>query len=200
MTPPLTSPSSTPTNPPRSPAPTHGASRRSSTPPTYASAVHVRVNLECSRRRSGKAKSSQIRTLCFIRIVAAVGQSIFPDAVVVGGIMVGGTDSKHFTALSDFVYRFCPTWMLKSDIPRFHVRPRRFCSSLSPATCWNGLHLSCARMFVCGRFVCTYACVHVCMRARCDVLAPLFCCSGSGRAHQCGQPCPHLRLLRQCCH
>ncbi len=45
--------------------------------------------------------------------------------MVVGGIMVGGTDSKHFMGLSDNVYRYCPTWMLKSDIPRFHVSSER---------------------------------------------------------------------------
>ena len=49
-------------------------------------------------------------------------QAVFPDVVVAPGVMVGATDSRHYTHLSDNVYRFCPTWLLKTDIPRFHVR------------------------------------------------------------------------------
>ncbi len=52
--------------------------------------------------------------------------------MVVGGIMVGGTDSKHFMGLSDNVYRYCPTWMLKSDIPRFHVSSEQLAGVLPP--------------------------------------------------------------------
>ena len=59
-------------------------------------------------------------TSCDRRVLIAL-QVVFPTAAVVPAIMVGGTDSKHFVSLSDNVYRFCPTWMVKTDIPRFHV-------------------------------------------------------------------------------
>jgi carboxypeptidase PM20D1 len=50
---------------------------------------------------------------------------LFPDAVVVPGVMNGATDSKHFLGLADGVYRFLPTALVKSDLPRIHGTDER---------------------------------------------------------------------------
>jgi carboxypeptidase PM20D1 len=45
---------------------------------------------------------------------------LFPDAVVVPGVMNGATDSRHFQGLTADVYRFVPALRAKSDLPRIH--------------------------------------------------------------------------------
>ncbi|MDB5873577.1 MAG: hypothetical protein JWQ07_3019 [Ramlibacter sp.] len=47
-------------------------------------------------------------------------RSLFPDTVVAPGLMVGATDSRHFTAISDHIYRFSPVRAKPEDLPRFH--------------------------------------------------------------------------------
>ena len=36
------------------------------------------------------------------------------------GILPGGTDCKHYTHLTKQIYRFNPTVMLPTDLPRYH--------------------------------------------------------------------------------
>jgi carboxypeptidase PM20D1 len=45
---------------------------------------------------------------------------LFPDAVIVPGVMNGATDSRHFQGLTSDVYRFVPAVRVKSDLPRIH--------------------------------------------------------------------------------
>ena len=45
---------------------------------------------------------------------------IAPDAVVTPGLVVTGTDSKHYSRVSDAAYRFAPTRITPSDISRIH--------------------------------------------------------------------------------
>lgn len=52
-------------------------------------------------------------------IEQAVRQS-FPDAVVAPGLMTAATDSRHFSLVSDSVYRFSPFRAKGEDLPRFH--------------------------------------------------------------------------------
>jgi carboxypeptidase PM20D1 len=52
-----------------------------------------------------------------------LGQSVrtaFPDAVVAPGLVMGGTDSKHFVDLSDHIYRFSPVRVRPDDAGRIH--------------------------------------------------------------------------------
>jgi len=44
----------------------------------------------------------------------------FPDAIVAPGLMTAATDSRHFSALSDSVYRFSPFRVKSEDLVRFH--------------------------------------------------------------------------------
>ena len=73
-------------------------------------------------------------------IQQAVRQS-FPDAVVAPGLMIAATDSRHFSLVSDAVYRFSPFRLKGEDLARFHgnnerlaiVELRRDDRLLSPA-------------------------------------------------------------------
>jgi carboxypeptidase PM20D1 len=52
-------------------------------------------------------------------IEQAVRQS-FPDAIVAPGLMTAATDSRHFSIVSDAVFRFSPFRMKNEDLARFH--------------------------------------------------------------------------------
>jgi carboxypeptidase PM20D1 len=47
-------------------------------------------------------------------------RELFPDVLVAPGLMVAATDSRHFTALSDHIYRFSPVRAKTEDLSRFH--------------------------------------------------------------------------------
>ncbi|MET0311884.1 MAG: M20 family peptidase [Burkholderiaceae bacterium] len=47
-------------------------------------------------------------------------REVFPGTLVAPGLMIGATDSRHFTGLSDHVYRFSPVRAKPEDLPRFH--------------------------------------------------------------------------------
>lgn len=49
------------------------------------------------------------------RIIEKTIKQLYPEAVVVPGLIGGGTDSKHFYAISDNVYRFYPWHFSKVD-------------------------------------------------------------------------------------
>ena len=47
-------------------------------------------------------------------------RSLFPGTIVAPGLMIGGTDSRHFARVSDHIYRFSPVRARPEDLPRFH--------------------------------------------------------------------------------
>ena len=47
-------------------------------------------------------------------------EELFPETVIAPFLVVGGTDSKHFTGLSDSIYRFGPLRVGKDDQERAH--------------------------------------------------------------------------------
>ena len=47
-------------------------------------------------------------------------RSAFPDAVVVPGLVGGGTDARYFYDISDEVYRFYPIRISSDSFSRFH--------------------------------------------------------------------------------
>ncbi len=47
-------------------------------------------------------------------------RSLFPEVVVAPGLMIGGTDSRHFAGISDHIYRFSPVRANAADLKRFH--------------------------------------------------------------------------------
>jgi carboxypeptidase PM20D1 len=44
----------------------------------------------------------------------------FPGVVIAPGLVTGATDSRHYTKLTDNVYRFSPLWVKSEDLSRVH--------------------------------------------------------------------------------
>ena len=59
------------------------------------------------------------------RAVAAAISGVAPDALVVPGLVVAATDSRHYGAVSDAALRFLPVRMTPSDVARIHGRDER---------------------------------------------------------------------------
>ena len=47
-------------------------------------------------------------------------RSVFPESVVVPGLVGGGTDARYFYEIADDVYRFYPIRLAQNSITRFH--------------------------------------------------------------------------------
>lgn len=47
-------------------------------------------------------------------------RQLHPDVVVAPGLMIGATDSRHFDAVADNVYKFSPVRAKPEDLKRFH--------------------------------------------------------------------------------
>lgn len=56
-------------------------------------------------------------------------RSLFPDVVVAPGLMIGASDSRHFSAISDHIYRFSPVRAGPDDLARFHGTNERIATS-----------------------------------------------------------------------
>ena len=56
-------------------------------------------------------------------------RSLFPDTIVAPGLMIGATDSRHFAAISDHVYRFSPVRAKPEDLARFHGTNERIATA-----------------------------------------------------------------------
>ena len=52
-------------------------------------------------------------------------REVFPDAMVAPGLVIAGTDSKHFETIADQVYRFMPVRFTADDLPRLHGTDER---------------------------------------------------------------------------
>lgn len=52
--------------------------------------------------------------------VAMTVRQVFPDAVVAPGLVIGGTDSKHYLKIADNSYRFVPMRLTSDDPKRIH--------------------------------------------------------------------------------
>jgi len=54
------------------------------------------------------------------RQLAEVTRSVFPDAVVTTGLMLGATDARHYEGLYDNRYNFMPVTLNAEDLQRIH--------------------------------------------------------------------------------
>ena len=54
------------------------------------------------------------------RAIARTMAELHPDVVVAPGLMVGATDSRHYEAVADDVYKFSPMRARLEDLKRFH--------------------------------------------------------------------------------
>ncbi|MDR6537749.1 M20 family peptidase [Variovorax soli] len=62
---------------------------------------------------------SPVESLGYRTIAQSVRQ-VFPEAIVAPGLMIAATDSRHFSTVSDAVYRFSPVRARPEDLSRFH--------------------------------------------------------------------------------
>jgi carboxypeptidase PM20D1 len=63
------------------------------------------------------------------RAIEQAVRKVFPDAVVAPGLMTAATDSRHFSLVSDAVYRFSPFRVKGEDLARFHGTNERLAIS-----------------------------------------------------------------------
>lgn len=56
-------------------------------------------------------------------------RSLFPGTIVAPGLMLGATDSRHFTPISDHIYRFSPVRAKPEDLSRFHGTNERIATA-----------------------------------------------------------------------
>jgi carboxypeptidase PM20D1 len=70
----------------------------------------------------GAAEASAVSptTSTSYQLINRTMRQLFPDVLVAPGLMVAATDSRHFTALSDHIYRFSPVRAKTEDLSRFH--------------------------------------------------------------------------------
>jgi len=69
--------------------------------------------------RSEPSPVSSIGSDAFSKLHRAV-KSTFPDAIVSPSLVLGATDTRHFTALSDNLFRFLPARLGREDLKRYH--------------------------------------------------------------------------------
>ncbi|MEL6635851.1 MAG: M20 family peptidase [Bacteroidota bacterium] len=53
-------------------------------------------------------------------VLQKTAREVFPHTVIAPALMVGGTDSRHYTGLAENVYRFSPVQVQHRDLPRIH--------------------------------------------------------------------------------
>ena len=54
------------------------------------------------------------------RMLARTQRSLFPDVLVAPALFVAGSDSSHFTAISENIYRYSPVRVKGEDLQRLH--------------------------------------------------------------------------------
>jgi len=52
-------------------------------------------------------------------------REVFPNVVVAPGLMIAATDSRHFAAVADNIFRFSPVRATSDDLKRFHGTTER---------------------------------------------------------------------------
>ncbi|MBT9487723.1 MAG: M20 family peptidase [Rubrivivax sp.] len=59
------------------------------------------------------------------RLIERTVRELFPDVVVAPGLMLGGTDARHFDGFAEQVFRFSPVRAKPADLARFHGTDER---------------------------------------------------------------------------
>ena len=62
---------------------------------------------------------SDVRSPSFTIMTKTIA-SVFPDAIVAPGLMIGASDGRHFVPVSESVYRFVPFVLEPDDLSRLH--------------------------------------------------------------------------------
>lgn len=59
------------------------------------------------------------------RLIERTVRELFPETVVAPGLMLGGTDARHFDGYAEQVFRFSPVRAKPADLARFHGTDER---------------------------------------------------------------------------
>lgn len=59
------------------------------------------------------------------RLIERTVRELFPEVIVAPGLMLGGTDARHFDGYADQVFRFSPVRAKPADLARFHGTDER---------------------------------------------------------------------------
>lgn len=78
-----------------------------------------RIKISEGNFNTEPSKVSSTEALGF-KLVHQTIAEIYPDVLVSPYMVVGATDARHFTGLSDHIYRFLPTRINKSNVKSFH--------------------------------------------------------------------------------
>ena len=54
------------------------------------------------------------------QLISKTLRQLHPDVIVAPGLMIGGTDSRHFDAVAENIYKFSPVRARPEDLKRFH--------------------------------------------------------------------------------
>ena len=73
-------------------------------------------------------KVSPTESVAYQRIATTL-REVFPGVLVAPGLMIGGTDSRHFESIADHIFRFSPVRARPEDLPRFHGTNERMASA-----------------------------------------------------------------------
>jgi carboxypeptidase PM20D1 len=79
----------------------------------------ARVEVSLAGPGSEPSPVSSAATAGYEAIARAV-REVEPRALVAPGLVLGGTDARHYQALSSAVYRFLPALLRPDDLPRVH--------------------------------------------------------------------------------
>jgi len=80
---------------------------------------NVQVALEDPDSGSNPSPISATDNDAFVRIERSI-RGVYPTALVVPGLLLAGTDSRHYEAVADDTYRFAPVWITPNDASRIH--------------------------------------------------------------------------------
>jgi carboxypeptidase PM20D1 len=67
-----------------------------------------------------EASSTSSTTSSSYALLAALSHDMLPDAPVAPGLVLAGTDSRHFADVAENVYRFQPIMLTAEDLERPH--------------------------------------------------------------------------------
>ena len=73
----------------------------------------------------GETSPVSSSTSPFYKAVERSVREVFPGTVVAPGLMLGGTDARHFAPIADDIYRFSPVRATADDLKRFHGTDER---------------------------------------------------------------------------
>lgn len=77
------------------------------------------IALHPAEANSDASRVSSINSMAYLTLNKSI-REVFANTIVAPGLMLGATDSRHFEALSENIFKFSPVRATADDLPRFH--------------------------------------------------------------------------------